>query len=96
MGLDKKVASPRVDWDESKPTAIEANLHELQVANLLAKQKSSKMLTPRKVTTLGGASFMDRRDLHSFSPGQASDDNEELEDPRTLNDLEQEHQDLAD
>ena len=53
------------------------------------------MLSPRKVTTLGGAGFMDKRDLYSMSPGQISDDNNELDDPRTLNDLEQEHQDLA-
>lgn len=37
IGVDKKVASPRVDWDDSKPTGIEANLSQLQVANHLAK-----------------------------------------------------------
>lgn len=87
VGLDKNVASPRVDVARGGESKLESYLADLQDA-LRAQAKKTPYKPPgqasRRVTTLGGSVFMDEDPDLGTSPGDLSDQSEDIEDPRTL------------
>ena len=96
-GQAKNVASPRVDVARGGESKLESYLADLQDANRSqAKRAPHKPggQGSRRVTTLGGSVFMDEDADPDAGHGDLSDQSEDIEDPRTLQDVEQENMEL--